>query len=635
MTTAPRASFPDPETHPGEGFAPFALADVLRDGRLSPYFQPVVDLVQGRVFGHESLIRGPAHTMLHSPAALFAEARRQGLHPEVEFESLRVGLRSFHDNASPGKLFLNLSGPALAHYWLRWRAELPARLLEGCDLDPAQIILELTDTDPAPSDLRTLVEACSCLRDHGMRIALDDYGVGNTSLRLWAELQPDFVKFDRYFFNGLSRDARKQKLVRTLLTVAQGTGTPVVAEGIETADDLDMLSELGIRYAQGWYLGRPEALLIHELAMPVRESLRARIPSLQGLRGPGSTAASLRVDAPAVPHLSYTNDDVHRLFMECKGLHAVAVVDDDNRPIGIINRRDFSEQYAQRYTRDLFGRDPCSTFMNPRPVLVDIDTSIDQLSHVLISEDQRYLMDGFIITRDGRYDALGTGEALVRSVTEMRLEAARYANPLTSLPGNIPISQHIGFLLDAGDDFAVCYGDLNNFKPFNDVYGYWRGDDMILLCAEVIKRHCDAQRDFVGHVGGDDFVVMMRSPDWKERVGRIISEFNQRAVDLYDDPGRRNGGIEAEDRHGVLRFFPFVTLGIGALTVTPPLERLRPEDIASAAAHVKHKVKHGNLSLVVEPFAELSPKAGAALPARPPAEAVAGTVAAPFAGDSA
>ena len=97
--------------------------------------------------------------------------------------------------------------------------------------------------------------------------------------------------------------------------------------------------------------------------------------------------------------------------------------------------------------------------------------------------------------------------------------------------------------------------------------------------------------------------MVLRSPDWMERVQRIIAEFNDRAMDLYDDEGRRNGGIEAEDRYGVPRFFPFVTLGVGALTVTPSLcERIRPEDIASAAAHVKHKVKHGNLSLVSERY---------------------------------
>ncbi|KNE27645.1 diguanylate phosphodiesterase [Achromobacter spanius] len=587
----------------GDAPAPVGLAGILQDRLLRPRYQPVVDLSHTRIYGHESLIRGPADTALHFPDALFAEARRRGLHPQLELASFRAGAQGFHDHDASGKLFLNLSGSALIHYWTLWGSDMPRHLLEDCTLPASSIIVELTEQDPLSDHIGELGNAFACLREHGMRIALDDYGVGNSNLQLWSEIQPDLVKIDRYFFDGIGHDDRKQSMVRAILKVAQHLGTAIVAEGIETAEDLAVVRELDIRYAQGWFLGRPEETLLTELTAPVRDSLRVRSTAPLSQRAAGGTAASLRVEAPAALLDKHTNDDVHRLFIEHKTMHAVAVVDADNRPVGIINRRDFSEHYAQRYTRELFGRDRCSTFMNAEPVLVDLNVSIDQLSHVLISEDQRYLMDGLIITRDGRYDGLATGETLVRSVTEMRIEAARYANPLTSLPGNIPISRHIATLLEDAADFTVCYGDLNNFKPFNDVYGYWRGDDMIMLTAEVIKHHCDPLRDFVGHVGGDDFVVLFRSPDWTERVQRIIAEFNEQATALYDDLGRKNGGIEAEDRYGVPRFFPFVTLGVGALTVTPSLcERIRPEDIASAAANVKHKVKHGNLSLVIERY---------------------------------
>nr|WP_310030616.1 EAL domain-containing protein [Achromobacter deleyi] len=592
-----------PHSTPGDAPAPAGLAGILQERLLRPRYQPVVDLSHSRIYGHESLIRGPADTALHFPDALFAEARRQGLHPQLELASFRAGAQGFQDNDAAGKLFLNLSGSALIHYWTLWGDDMPLRLLKDCTLPPSSIIVELTEQDPLSDHMGELGSAFACLRERGMRIALDDYGVGNSNLQLWSEMQPDLVKIDRYFFEGIGQSDRKQNMVRAILKVAQHLGTAIVAEGIETAEDLAVVRELDIRYAQGWFLGRPEETLLTELTAPLRDSLRVRSPAPLSQRSAGGTAASLRVEAPAALLNQHTNDDVHRLFIEHKNMHAVAVVDGDNRPVGIINRRDFSEHYAQRYTRELFGRDACSTFMNGEPVLVDLNVSIDQLSHVLISEDQRYLMDGLIITRDGRYDGLATGETLVRSVTEMRIEAARYANPLTSLPGNIPISRHIATLLEDAADFTICYGDLNNFKPFNDVYGYWRGDDMIMLTAEVIKRHCDPLRDFVGHVGGDDFVVLFRSLDWVQRVQRIIAEFNEQAMDLYDDQGRHNGGIEAEDRYGVPRFFPFVTLGVGALTVTPSLcERIRPEDIASAAAHVKHKVKHGNLSLVIERY---------------------------------
>ncbi|MFJ1299487.1 EAL domain-containing protein [Pseudomonadota bacterium AL_CKDN230030165-1A_HGKHYDSX7] len=591
--------------------ADLSLESILQQELLAPRFQPVVDLASGRIYGHESLIRGPHDCPLHMPDALFAAAHRQQLQTQLEWQAFRTGLVQFTETGAHGKIFLNLSGSALCHYWTQWREALPEQLLQGCRIDPTKIVIELTEHDPAKGDLPLLTKALDTLRGHGMRLALDDYGVGHATLQLWAEIRPDLVKIDRYFFKDIARDERRMQLVRAMLAVAQHMNTAVVAEGVECHEDLAAISELGIRYAQGWHLGRPEAQPLPRLPDALEQTMSS-LPRAAGrprasTLGSGRTASALRVQARPVLLSKHSNDDVHRLFQEQRGLHAVAVLDGDNRPVGIINRRDFLEHYSQRYTRDLFGRNSCSTFMNPDPVLIDVATSIDQLSHVLTSDDQRYLADGFIVTSEGRYDGLGTGEALVRSVTEIRLEAARYANPLTSLPGNIPISQHIAHLLEEPGEFVICYADLNNFKPFNDVYGYWRGDDMILLCAEAIKRHCDAQRDFVGHVGGDDFVFAMRSDDWRSRTEAVIAQFNLLALDLYDEQGRSEGGIHAEDRYGVLRFFPFVTLGIGALIVNPSQlaasgVRVRPEDIASAAAQVKHKVKHGDHSLVVENY---------------------------------
>ncbi|WP_442951922.1 EAL domain-containing protein [Orrella sp. JC864] len=568
-------------------------------------FQPVVDLVQGGIYGHESLIRGPERTVLHSADALFAEARRQGLATRLEMLSAQAGIATFQQHGRGGYLFLNMSATALLQSWAQHGEGFLQALLAGVPLDPSRIVIEMTEHDPVSSRLPALMDVFAALRRWGLRIALDDYGVGHSSMQLWAEARPDLVKVDRYFFQGISRDETRQKLVKAILATAQCLGTPILAEGIETQEDLQTVRDLGIRYAQGWHLGGPASEPLTQVLAPAQAALAARQASPSFGRA-SNTAASLRVQAPAVKVGRHTNDEVHRLFSEHKNLHAVAVVDEDDRPVGIINRRDFSERYAQRYTRELFGRDLCSRFMNAQPVLVDQHTSMDQLSRVLVSEDQRYLVDGFIITCEGRYDGLGTGEALVRSVTEMRIEAARYANPLTSLPGNIPISQHIGALLEQGAEFVTCYGDLNNFKPFNDVYGYWRGDDMIQLCADTLKQHCDPLRDFVGHVGGDDFVVLFRSPDWQARVQAAIAQFNRGAIDLYDEDGRDRGGIEAEDRYGVLRFFPFVTLSVGALLVgpAPSAGRIRPEDIASAAAQVKHKVKHGSLSLVTERYGQ-------------------------------
>lgn len=583
-----------------------SLERIIRASLLTPLFQPVVDIGQRRIYGHEALIRGPADSALHMPEALFGAARREGLPVSARLELACAGasLGGYGESGAEGCLFINISAPVLLHWWQRWKEGLIERLLDRLPLPAGRLVVELTEQEGAAGALPALQDALQALRRAGMRVAIDDFGMGHSNLQLWAELQPDLVKVDRYFFAGIAHDEKRQGMVRAISSLAQCFGTPLVAEGIESADDLTMLWDLGIRYAQGWLLGRPQPDPASRVAEPVLGLLASQVARQPSGAGQ-DTARSLRILAPTVRQERHTNDDVHRLFLEQRELHAVAVLDEKDRPVGIINRRDFSERYAQRYVRELYGRHSCTTLMNAEPVLVDNRTSIAQLSHILVSEDQRYLVDGFIITRDdGRYDGLGTGEALVRSVTELRLEAARYANPLTSLPGNIPISQHIAALLAQEEPFVAGYADLNNFKPYNDVYGYWRGDDMIRLCAEVIRRHCDPRCDFVGHVGGDDFVILMRSHDWLARVREIIAEFDRRALDLYDDEGRRRGGIQAEDRYGVMRSFPFVTLGIGLLRIEPAaLSHARAEDIASAAAQVKGRVKRSSEALIVEDYA--------------------------------
>ena len=103
----------------------------------------------------------------------------------------------------------------------------------------------------------------------------------------------------------------------------------------------------------------------------------------------------------------------------------------------------------------------------------------------------------------------------------------------------------------------------------------------------------------MGHVGGDDFILLFQSDDWEQRCERLVEDFNAQAALLYDDAGRAAGGIEAEDRHGVMRFFPITSLSIGALRVRPHQYR-RAEMVASAAASAKHSAKMANVGLFVQ-----------------------------------
>jgi diguanylate cyclase (GGDEF)-like protein len=349
---------------------------------------------------------------------------------------------------------------------------------------------------------------------------------------------------------------------------------------------------MAIPLAQGFLLARPAStppLQASQEAIAVITSRKiSALPEpkrhVSRFRLAGELARPIPALAPDV-----TNEELRRHFRSHPEWHGVAVVDGD-RPVGVVDRKGFMDRYAQPFQRELFGRRPLTCFMNDTPLIIERRTPVESLATVLTGDDQRYLSDGFIVVDNGRYVGLATGEDLVRAVTELRVEAARYANPLTFLPGNIPISQHLDRLLTAEVPFVACYADLDSFKPFNDQYGYWRGDEVIRLAASVIQANADPTMDFVGHVGGDDFLVIFQSADWEVRARRIIEDFNAQMQPFFATQEIADKGFWGEDRKGVKTFFPLTSMAIGAVVVrSGSLES--HEDVASAAAAAKRKAK--------------------------------------------
>lgn len=568
------------------------VAELIEARALVMHFQPIVSLGDGSIHGHEALVR-PTAGPWRNADALFAAARAEGVSIELELTCLRAALVGWSRQRPRGKLFVNLSAAALTEVMEVQDPTSLMAMVRSRGVTPSALVIEITEHEHV-RDVDRLQPAVLWLRRQGVGIALDDFGDGRSSLRLWSELKPEIVKIDKYFTRDVARNGDKLQTLRALMHIAEAFGSALVAEGIETDEDLRVVRDLGIGLGQGYGLGRPQAALTSEVLPSAAAVLGSREVAVMPQRRRaanhgGLTAAKLcRPLPPADP--SITHDEVFARFQADAALHAIAVVEDD-KPVALLNRQQFIHAYAQPYFRELYARRPASMHGNTSPLCVDIHTGIEELTSVLTSSDQRYLTEGFVVTEGGRYRGLGTGEQLVRAVTEARIEAARHANPLTFLPGNIPISDHIDRLLESGCEFAACYADLNHFKPFNDQYGYWRGDEMIRLVASVITNHADPQRDFVGHVGGDDFIAVFQSADWKRRCQAIVAEFNGRVRDLFDAQALADGGLHAEDRHGVMRFHPCTTLCIGAVPVRPGDYR-RSDGVANAAAAAKRLAKH-------------------------------------------
>jgi diguanylate cyclase (GGDEF)-like protein len=573
------------------------LGQVLQDRSLAALYQPIVNLEKSVVHAHEALIRGPQDTPLHTPDALFEAADQEHLRFELEYAALSAILKNWGTRRSGGRLFVNISATALMRMYRAWGTEHLAQIVKKCGVLPRDLVLEITEHERV-ENMDALASAVTSIRATGVSMALDDFGDGRSSLRLWSQLKPEIVKIDRYFIHELSVHGDKLKTVQALQQIASIFGSALVAEGIETAADLRVLRDLGITYGQGYLLGRPEDVLMSAIPdMPLQvlsENRVAVFPEINRMAVSG-LIRNLAISVEPTVTSAHINDDVSNIFLDNTNLHALAVLDGET-PVGIINRATFMNAYSRQYYREVWGRKSCSMHINYSPRIIERDHNIDELVGILTSQDQRYLTDGFIVTENGRYIGLGTGDQLVRSVTETRIEAARHANPLTFLPGNIPISQHIERLLKKQVQFVACYADLNNFKPYNDYYGYWRGDEMIRLLARIAKDQCDTQSDFLGHVGGDDFILLFQSADWRTRCEQLLSTFNTRALDLFDEATRAAGGIQAEDRHGVNRFFPCTTLSIGAVEIDGKMYS-QAEEVANLAALAKHDAKRTGLGL--------------------------------------
>ena len=578
--------------------AVMSIARLLEEKTLRAHYQPIARLDNGAVVAHESLIRLPAGHALRNPDELFQAAREQGLLVRLEQACVDEGTRTW-SSVGGGLLFLNLSAFAIVEMVQRLGAGGVVRALEAAGVSPRSLVIEITEHDHA-GDIAHLIDCATQMRSCGVRFALDDFGEGRSSLRLWAELRPDYVKIDKYFTARVEDNPVKVQTLQGLVRFAEIFGTRLIAEGIETDAALRVVRDLGIALGQGYALGRPQAqpaLAILPAAQRVIASAEISVlPNLARAGGGDVTLARVTTWVEPQPP-TITVDELAEVFRAHSTLKAIALVD-DGHPVGLVNRQTFNDHYSRPFFKELYGKTPAKKFANTQPLVLHKHAGVDAMTEVLISADQRYLSEGFIVTDNGQYAGLGSGQQLVRLVTEVRIEAARHANPLTLLPGNIPINEHIRRLLKAGRKFVACYADLNDFKPFNDHYGYWQGDEMIRLAARTLVSHCEPQKDFIGHVGGDDFMLLFQSEDWEQRCRDILVHFNQHARELFDAPALQRGGIDAEDRHGVTRFFPFTTLSLGALVIEPGRFE-RPDAVASAAAAVKHQAKMGHRGLVV------------------------------------
>ncbi|WP_130927480.1 bifunctional diguanylate cyclase/phosphodiesterase [Pseudomonas sp. Sample_14] len=561
-----------------------ALSSILTQSGLHSLFQPIICLSERRILGYEALTRGPSNSPLHSPIALFAVARQAGRLSELEIACRQSACRRFNEQQLPGKLFLNVSPESLLE-----AAHQPGRtlqLLQDLGIAPSQVVIELTEQTPI-DDFQLLQTALHHYRAMGFSIALDDLGAGYSSLRLWSELRPDYVKIDRHFIDGIHQDALKREFVGSILQIAKASRAQVIAEGIELPEELAVLTEMGVDLVQGYLLGRPQE-------HPSRDA-RAMMPkhdsSAVALNDEGSDLSALLNDQPAVQRDTPTAT-VLEAFRRQANLNSLAVLDEQGQPCGIVHRHSLSDALLKPFATDLFARKPISRLMNDDFLAVEISQSLQQVSRLITSRARQRIEEDFIITLNGSYLGLGRVIDVLKLITELKIQQARYANPLTLLPGNVPIQQCLTRLLQQARESIICYVDIDSFKPFNDIYGYGRGDEVLLCLAQCLNERIDPTRDFVGHIGGDDFLLVLGPEDWRKRLNLLLDDFQNQCRRFYRPEHLEAGCFVAPNRQGVRQEFALLSLSIGVVHLRPEAcAALDASQLAEMASQAKHHAK--------------------------------------------
>ncbi len=229
------------------------LRTVLRAEALRAVYQPVIDVLEKRVVGYEALIRVPDNSF-EGPDQLFQAAYENDSVWKLDRLCRERAIRGAQGLKEDELLFLNLEPDSIHDPALR--SETTFALLRDMGLKPAQVVLEMTEHS-AVRDFAALRQLLNYLQFHGFRLAVDDVGSGYSGLKSIAEIKPDFIKIDMALIRDIHQHPIKQDLTGTIARFSTNSGITLIAEGVETVEELRCLQALGVRYAQGFLFARP------------------------------------------------------------------------------------------------------------------------------------------------------------------------------------------------------------------------------------------------------------------------------------------------------------------------------------------------------------------------------------------
>lgn len=562
---------------------------------LSHAFQPVVNIHSGHTYGLEALLRGYEAAGFGSAEALFDAAHAEGALEAVDaaLKAKAIAAYAAWPFSRDRKLFVNVDARLFADPAHDGLAH-TRRLLGAHGLEDGAVILDISERAPFSDFLKAFLRERQSRRS-SLRYAVDDFGAGLGSLQTLYGAHPDFIKIDRTLLAGSSEDARKKIFFSHIVSIAHLLGIMVVAEGVENEAEYFVCKEVGCDLIQGFVVCPP----LDRIEAAEREYPSVRDLSRRDRRQSRSDERILleRMEALEPLPLDTRMLEVFERFRAEKARTFFPVVDAAGEPRGIIREGDLKEYTYSQFGRDLmtnraYGR-TLEHFVSPCPVAA-INLAAERILEIFSGSDSA---EGLILV-DGqsRYAGFLSATALLRVINDKNLTLARDQNPLSRLPGNTVIHEYLSeCLADASIEHVMVYYDFDNFKPFNDHYGFRQGDRAIQAFADLLRRQFGGPDDFIAHVGGDDFVSGRKSvADFdalKREIAAVLELFREEVMAFYDESARERGTIVVADRYGIERAFPLLTVSAAVVRIRPESRQRGDDHLSPLIAGLKKLAK--------------------------------------------
>lgn len=556
--------------------------------------EPIVDTRSGKLVACEALMRGFRDMGFETPHQLLDHAHAIGALLDLELFLARSAIQALQNTqSSRPRLFLNIDGRSLPE-WKRYRERLNFYVQEA-GMSPAEICIEISEAQQVLDD-GAFEDAVAGLRDIGLRIAVDDFGTGVSGLRMLYLTRPNFLKIDRFFIRKMPVDAQKRLLVQAIARLANTLGAQVIAEGVETRDELQAVRQAECSLVQGYLIkgqDSPFLRLETEYQLPDNEAPQATMDAR--LQKVMQTPRTFEPDVKLQQLFeSYQKNDLGEV---------IPIVDKSSSVIGVLTWQKLRKILGSRYG-DALAQNPSFNFriqdFTDRLPSIDVSQPLSAAID-LVADDAR---DGVVVLRQGLYLGYLSPFDLMHLANTIRTVEAQRRNPLTGLNGNDYISEIIRTsALSHHKHRAFFYIDIANFKPFNDKFGFELGDRAIMILSEQLQRAQEITGASVGHIGGDDF-FLAACDDSIAPLQSILElmpdKYYNDALHLVPSDYHDAGHYLGSDRSGQNKKIPLISCTVAGLRFAPGKQDFSPREIAEALSALKSQARKAGTSYLVE-----------------------------------